>query len=105
MSEPWTDITNSAGGAPDGYLAMRGTGTVACARITYYPGLPLPHVERWMDKPGCDPDTPEFNYFNAFAPIRGSETDAEWLALLASGVTTMMHPAPAGADTEENTTP
>lgn len=102
MSEPWTDIVNRAGDSPDW---MRMHGPVRAARITFFPGIPLPHIELWTEKAECDPDTPDYNYLTAFAPLRGSETDAEWAALLLGGVTTMLHPAPAGADTEENTTP
>jgi hypothetical protein len=82
------------------YLEMHGR--VACARITHYPGIALPQIEVWTERPGCEPDIPNYHYFNAFAPVRQDQTDAEWLELLATGVTTMLHPA---AEPEENPAP
>lgn len=87
----------------DSLLEMHGR--VSAVRITHYPGIALPHIELWTERPGtesCDPDAVAYHYFNAFPPIRQDQTDAEWLELLTSGVTTMLHPA---AEPEEKPAP
>lgn len=77
------------------YLEMHGR--VNAVRITYYPGIALPHIEVWTERPGCDPDTPVFNHFSAFGPIRQDQTDAEWLEMLRNSASTLLVPT-----TEEN---
>ena len=72
------------------YLEMHGP--VGAVRVTHYPGIALPHIEMWTERPGCDPDTPNYHYFSAFAPVRQDQTDAEWLELLTTGVSTMLAP-------------
>lgn len=86
------------------YLEMHGS--VGAVRVTYYPGIGLPHIEVWSERPGaetCDPDAAvAYSYFSAFAPVRQDQTDAGWLELLASGQSTMLAPVEPTAPTKEN---
>lgn len=77
-----------------GYLEMHGR--VNAVRVTYFPGVALPHIEVWTERPGhpdCGPDAPPaYNHFSAFAPIRQDQTDAEWLEMLRNSVSTLLVP-------------
>ena len=73
-----------------GWLDMHGR--VSAVRVTHFPGVGLPHIELWTERPGCDPDTPVYNHFSAFAPVRQDQTDAEWLEMLRNSVSTLLIP-------------
>lgn len=101
---PWEEFE----GAPaqgstleSGLLEMHGR--VTAVRVTYYPGVALPHIEVWTDRPGCDPDFPSHHYFNAFAPVRQDQTDDEWLEMLRNSVSTLLVPTTEEPPEEGNT--
>jgi len=86
-------------------LALRMRGRVGHARVTFYPGIALPHIELWTERAphyASDPGgPPAYNYFNAFAPVRQDQTDDEWLAVMLSGDSTVLQPVPPTTEKEE----
>lgn len=64
---------------------------VNAVRVTFFPGRLIPWVEIWQRREGHD-DIPTYPYLDLFRP--SCPTDAEWVALLATGTSTVFQPVP-----------
>jgi len=75
---------------------------VAAARVTFFPGNPVPWVEIWTRQSDSgDPEylCPRYGYHDLNRPQ--CETQQQWLDMLATGTMTTMTPAPPNKETPQ----